>query len=83
MKTDAALREALSDKVKDSTVLIVAQRISTILHADQIIVLDDGQIVGAGTHEQLLRSCEVYEQIARSQMSAKELGLEEEVVSHE
>jgi ATP-binding cassette subfamily B protein len=64
-------------------VLIVAQRISTILHADQIIVLDDGQIVGAGTHEQLLRSCEVYEQIARSQMSAKELGLEEEVVSHE
>jgi ATP-binding cassette subfamily B protein len=83
MKTDAALREALSDKVKDSTVLIVAQRISTILHADQIIVLDDGQIVGAGTHEQLLRNCEVYEQIARSQMSAKELGLEEEVVSHE
>lgn len=78
MRTDAALREALASKVKDSTVLIVAQRISTILHADQILVLDDGKIVGKGTHEKLLRSCEVYEQIARSQMSAKELGLEEE-----
>lgn len=78
MKTDAALREALASKIKDSTVLIVAQRISTILHADQILVLDDGKIVGKGTHETLLRSCEVYEQIARSQMSAKELGLEEE-----
>jgi ATP-binding cassette subfamily B protein len=77
MKTDAVLRKALLEKVKDSTVLIVAQRISTILHADRIIVLDDGQIVGMGTHEELLHSCEVYEQIARSQLSAKELGLEE------
>ena len=79
MKTDAALRKALESKTEDATVIIVAQRISTILHADQILVLDDGQIVGKGTHEELLRSCEVYEQIARSQLSAKELGLAEEV----
>lgn len=76
MKTDAALRKALEKKVKDSTVIIVAQRISTILHADQILVLDDGKIVGKGTHEELLRNCEVYEQIARSQLSEKELGIE-------
>lgn len=76
MKTDAVLRKALMEKVKDSTVFIVAQRISTIIHADQILVLDDGKIVGKGKHEELLRSCEVYEQIARSQLSAKELGLE-------
>ena len=56
--------------------MIVAQRISTILHADQILVLDDGRIVGKGTHEELLDSCGVYEQIARSQLSEKELGLE-------
>jgi ATP-binding cassette subfamily B protein len=79
MKTDAALRAALKRETADATVLIVAQRISTILHADQILVLDDGRIVGKGTHEELLRSCEVYEQIARSQLSAKELGLSEEV----
>lgn len=77
MKTDAVLRKALMEKVKDSTVFIVAQRISTIIHAEQILVLDDGKIVGRGKHEELLRSCEVYEQIARSQLSAKELGLEE------
>ncbi|MBP3459203.1 MAG: ABC transporter ATP-binding protein [Lachnospiraceae bacterium] len=77
MKTDAVLRKALMEKVKDSTVLIVAQRISTIIHADKILVLDEGRIVGQGTHEELLRTCEVYEQIARSQLSAKELGLEE------
>ena len=77
MKTDAALRKALADKVKDSTVIIVAQRISTILHADQILVLDDGQIVGKGTHEELLKTCDVYKQIASSQLSAKELGLDE------
>ncbi len=77
MKTDAALRKELSEKVKDATVLIVAQRISTIIHANQILVLDDGKIVGKGTHEELLRSCEVYEQIATSQLSAKELGLKE------
>ena len=84
LKTDAALRKALSDNVKDSTVIIVAQRISTILHAEQILVLDDGRIVGKGTHEELLKSCEVYQQIAKSQLSAKELGLEEsEVALHE
>lgn len=78
LKTDAALRKALAKKVKDSTVIIVAQRISTVLHAEQIIVMDDGRIAGKGTHEELLANCEVYRQIARSQMSAKELGLEEE-----
>jgi len=77
LKTDAALRKALGEKVKDSTVIIVAQRISTILHADQILVLDDGKIAGRGTHEELMRSCEVYQQIAKSQLSAKELGLSE------
>lgn len=83
MKTDARLRKALNEHVADSTVIIVAQRISTILHADQILVLDDGEIVGKGTHEELLRSCEVYGQIARSQLSEKELGLDKEVMAHE
>lgn len=84
LKTDAALRKALAENVKDSTVIIVAQRISTILHAEQILVLDDGKIVGKGTHEELLASCDVYQQIAKSQLSAKELGLEEsEVALHE
>ena len=77
MKTDAALRKALAENVKDSTVIIVAQRISTILHAEQILVLDEGRIVGRGTHEELLTNCEVYRQIAKSQLSAKELGLPE------
>ena len=77
MKTDAKLRKALSEKIKDSTMIIVAQRISTILHADQIIVLDEGNIVGKGTHQELLANCEVYQQIASSQLSAKELGLSE------
>ena len=77
LKTDAALRRALDANMKDAAVIIVAQRISTVLHADQILVLDEGKIVGKGTHEELLKDCEVYEQIARSQMSAKELGLEE------
>lgn len=81
LKTDAALRKALAENVKDSTVIIVAQRISTILHAEQILVLDDGKIVGKGTHEELLKSCEVYQQIAKSQLSAKELGLEESEVA--
>lgn len=76
MKTDAKLRRALEEKTKQATVLIVAQRISTILNADQILVLDEGRIVGKGTHQELLQSCEVYGQIARSQLSAKELGLE-------
>ncbi len=75
MKTDAALRKALRENIQDSTVLIVAQRISTILHAEQILVLDDGRIVGRGTHEELLASCEVYQQIAKSQLSSRELGM--------
>lgn len=80
-----ALRKALAENVKDSTVIIVAQRIiSTILHAEQILVLDDGKVVGKGTHEELLRSCEVYQEIAKSQLSEKELGLKEsEVADHE
>ena len=80
-KTDVTLRRALAEKTSGSTVLIVAQRISTILHADQILVLNDGRIVGTGTHEELLRGCETYREIARSQMSAKELGMEEQEVS--
>ena len=72
-KTDATLRAQLKEKTADSTVMIVAQRISTILHADQIIVLEDGQIVGKGTHKELLRNCEAYYQIASSQLSEKEL----------
>lgn len=76
LKTDAKLRKELERKVSDSTVIIVAQRISTILHADQILVLDDGKIVGKGKHEELLKNCEVYQQIAKSQLSAKELGIE-------
>ncbi len=78
LKTDAALRKELASKTQDSTVLIVAQRISTIMHAEQIIVLDDGRIAGKGTHEELLKNCEVYRQIASSQLSAKELGIEEQ-----
>ena len=81
LKTDAALRKALADNMKESTVIIVAQRISTILHAEQILVLDDGKIVGKGTHEELLKSCDVYRQIAKSQLSAKELGMEESEVA--
>ena len=72
-KTDATLRAKLKEKTSESTVMIVAQRISTILHADQIIVLDDGQIVGKGTHKELLKNCEAYYQIASSQLSENEL----------
>ena len=79
-KTDVTLRHALAEKTRESTVLIVAQRISTILHAEQILVLDDGRIVGRGTHAELLAGCEVYQQIAKSQLSAKELGLAEGAV---
>jgi ATP-binding cassette, subfamily B, multidrug efflux pump len=75
-KTDAALRKALRDEIKDSTVIIVAQRISTVIHADQILVLDDGKIVGKGTHQELLKNCEVYKQIALSQLSKEELAYE-------
>lgn len=73
LKTDAALRKALKPKTKDATVLIVAQRISTILHAEQIIVLNEGEIVGKGTHKELLDNCEIYRQIALSQISKEEL----------
>lgn len=77
LKTDAALRKALQEQVQNSTMIIVAQRISTILHADQILVLENGSIVGKGTHEELLHNCTVYQQIAKSQLSAEELGLSE------
>ena len=73
LKTDAALRKALGENVCDSTMIIVAQRVSTILHAEQIIVLDEGRIVGIGTHGQLLENCEVYKEIAMSQLSEEEL----------
>lgn len=72
-KTDATLRKELARKTGDATVIIVAQRINTILHADQILVLEDGRIVGKGTHEQLLASCEAYQEIAGSQLSENEL----------
>ena len=72
-KTDVTLRQALKQKTKDSTVIIVAQRISTILHAEQIIVLDDGKVAGIGTHKERLKNCEAYYQIAASQLSEKEL----------
>ncbi len=72
-KTDAALRSALAENMKDSTVIIVAQRVGTIMNADRIIVLDDGRIAGVGTHRELLETCEVYNQIARSQLSEEDL----------
>lgn len=72
-KTDAALRRALHEDIREATVIIVAQRISTILHADQIIVLDEGRMVGIGTHEQLLQHCDTYREIAESQLSESEL----------
>ena len=75
-KTDVALRRALKAETGSATVIIVAQRLSTILHADQILVLDGGRIVGCGTHSTLLRSCETYREIALSQLSAAELGEE-------
>lgn len=73
-RTDAALRKALAKKTKDATVFIVAQRISTILHADQIIVLEEGRIAGIGTHQQLMKNCSVYQEIAASQLSQKDLA---------
>ena len=72
-KTDVVLRKALKKETKYATTIIVAQRISTILHAEQIIVLDEGRIVGKGTHKELLKNCDVYKQIALSQLSEKEL----------
>ncbi|MCQ2501173.1 MAG: ABC transporter ATP-binding protein/permease [Lachnospiraceae bacterium] len=87
-KTDLTLRKALAEKTGDATVVIVAQRISTILHADQILVLDEGRIVGCGTHDELMKNCSTYQEIARSQLSDAELGTmpsdaEQEVVSFE
>ena len=77
-KTDVALRRALKAKTDNATVIIVAQRISTVLHANQILVLDEGRIVGKGTHAQLMESCPAYQEIARSQLSQKELNLQKE-----
>ena len=73
-KTDASIRKALSDRTKESTIIIVAQRISTVLNAEQIIVLDEGRIAGIGSHKELLRTCETYRQIAGSQLSKEELA---------
>ena len=72
-KTDKALREALREKAKDTTCLIVAQRIGTIKNADKIIVLDNGTMVGEGTHDELMESCKIYKEIALSQLSKEEL----------
>lgn len=72
-KTDVAVRKALSENIKNSTILIVAQRISTVLNAEQILVLDNGKIVGKGTHKKLLKNCQVYRDIAESQLSKEEL----------
>ena len=80
-KTDARLREELAKNVTDAALVVVAQRIATIMHADQIIVLDDGHVVGAGTHEELLHNCPAYLEIAQSQLSAEELGLTQEEIA--
>lgn len=80
-KTDARLREELERTQKEAAIVVVAQRIATIMHADQVIVLDDGQVVGQGTHEELLRSCPAYLEIAQSQLSAEELGLTQEEIA--
>ena len=80
-KTDAKLREALAENEKDAAIVVVAQRIATIMHATQIVVLDEGAVVGKGTHDELLRSCPAYLEIAQSQLSAEELGLTEEEIA--
>ena len=77
-KTDAALREALAKRTQNKTCIIVAQRISTILNADKIVVLDDGKIVGQGTHKELIKNNEIYRQIALSQLSEEELDFEKD-----
>ena len=71
-----SLRQVLHESMDDATVILVAQRISTVLHAQEILVLDEGKIVGRGTHEELLKNCPEYLEIAKSQLSPKELGLE-------
>ena len=72
-KTDKALRSALKAKVGDSTIIIVAQRINTIIDAEQIVVMDEGKVAGIGTHDQLMECCDVYREIALSQLSEEEL----------
>ena len=72
-RTDKELRKSLNNACKEATKLIVAQRIGTIIDADQIVVLDDGEVVGMGTHQELLKSCPVYQEIAYSQLSKEEL----------
>ena len=72
-KTDAALREALRKNTAESTVILIAQRISTVLNADRILVLDEGRLAGIGTHKELMESCDIYRQIALSQLSEEEL----------
>ena len=79
-KTDSVLRAELAERASDAAIIIVAQRIATIMHAEEILVLDDGRIVGRGTHEELLRSCPEYLEIAKSQLSPEELGLAEDGV---
>ena len=73
-RTDAALRRAFKEKTSDSTLLVVTQRVSTIRNAEQIIVLDDGRIVGTGTHKELMENCDTYKEIALSQLSKEELS---------
>jgi ATP-binding cassette subfamily B protein len=73
-KTEAALRKALKEKTGESTVLVVTQRVSTIMNAEQIIVLEEGKIVGKGTHQELMKTCETYKEIALSQLSMEELS---------
>ena len=73
-KTDAAVRRALGQEAADATVIVVAQRIATVMHADEILVLDEGRLAGKGTHAELMESCEVYRQIAVSQLSKEELA---------
>ena len=73
MKTDAVLRQALKPEVKNAIVIIVAQRVSTIMDADQILVLDEGRLAASGRHEELLKTCQLYYEIAASQLSEEEL----------
>ena len=74
-RTDSNLRKALYETTENATVLIVAQRVSTIMNADQILVLDEGRVVGKGTHKELLKSCEAYREIAESQLTKEELAV--------